>query len=81
MAGEVTDWDSEPAGMMTVYQGMNYALGQSIADLVDNGIDEGATKVEISIVPVGKDSLFIAIFDNGTGIKESDFDDIMKSDI
>lgn len=79
MADETTDWESDPAGMMRVYQGQNYDLGQSIADLVDNGIDEGARKVEILIVP-GKSEkdLFIAIFDDGLGIREGDFDDIMK---
>jgi hypothetical protein len=79
MTGESVDWESDPAGMMKVYQGQNYDLGQSIADLVDNGIDEGATKVEILIHPGEKDKdLFIAIFDNGSGIHESQFDDIMK---
>jgi hypothetical protein len=79
MAGESVDWESDPAGMMKVYQGQNYDLGQSIADLVDNGIDEGATKVEILIHPGTEDKdLFIAIFDNGSGIHESQFDDIMK---
>ncbi|MDA1131261.1 MAG: ATP-binding protein [archaeon] len=79
MAGESVDWESDPAGMMKVYQGQNYYLGQSIADLVDNGIDEGATKVEI-LIHSGKEDkdLFIAIFDNGTGIHESEFDDVMK---
>jgi len=79
MAVETTDWDSDPAGMMRVYQGQNYDLGQSIADLVDNGIDEGANKVEILIVPGETEKeLFIAIFDDGSGIQEGDFDDIMK---
>ena len=42
MSNELVDWESDPNGMMKVYQGQNYDLGQSIADLVDNGIDEGA---------------------------------------
>lgn len=79
MSDSTVDWNSDPAGMMTFYQGQNYDLGQTIADLVDNGIDEGADAVEIVIYPGENQSeLFIAIFDNGTGIHESIFDDIMK---
>jgi hypothetical protein len=79
MSDETVDWNSEPAGMMKVYQGQNYDLGQSISDLVDNGIDEGADTVEIVINPgESEENLFIAIFDNGSGIAEYKFDDIMK---
>lgn len=79
MSDELVDWESDPNGMMKVYQGQNYDLGQSIADLVDNGIDEGAKKVDIVINPGNaEDELFIAIFDNGTGIADDQFDDIMK---
>ena len=76
---EYTDWGSSPKGMMKVYQGQNYDLGQTIADLVDNGIDEGAKSVEIVINAGEKqDDLYIAIFDNGSGIPEDQFDEIMK---
>lgn len=79
MNNSTVDWNSEPAGMMKVYQGQNYDLGQSISDLVDNGIDEGADTIEIIINPGEKEEdLFIAIFDNGSGISEDKFDDIMK---
>jgi hypothetical protein len=79
MSEELVDWKSDPNGMMKVYQGQNYDLGQSIADLVDNGIDEGAKEIDIVINPGNsEDELFIAIFDNGTGIAENQFDDIMK---
>ena len=79
MSDETVDWNSDPAGMMKVYQGQNYDLGQSISDLVDNGIDEGADTVEIVINPgESEENLFIAIFDNGSGIPEEQFDDIMK---
>ena len=76
---EYTDWGSSPTGMMKVYQGQNYDLGQTIADLVDNGIDEGAKSVEIVINAGEKqDDLYIAIFDTGSGIPEDQFDEIMK---
>ena len=79
MGLDTVDWNSEPAGMMKVYQGQNYDLGQSIADLVDNGIDEGADNIEIIISPgETEEDLFIAIFDNGGGISDEQFDDIMK---
>ena len=59
---------------------LGYGLGHSIADLVDNGIDEGAKNVEILIHDGdSEDDLFIAIFDNGTGIPEK-FDKIMNLD-
>jgi hypothetical protein len=79
MAEDTVNWESDPAGMMKVYQGQNYDLGQSISDLVDNGLDEGADTVEI-VVHAGEteDDLFIAIFDNGAGIPEDQFDEIMK---
>ena len=79
MSDSTVDWNSVPAGMLKVYQGQNYDLGQSISDLVDNGIDEGADTIEIIINPGQKEEdLFIAIFDNGSGILEDQFDDIMK---
>jgi len=79
VSGELVDWESDPNGMMKVYQGQNYDLGQSIADLVDNGIDEGANEIDIVINPGNtEDELFIAIFDNGAGIADDQFDDIMK---
>ena len=79
MSSGTANWDSNPAGMMRVYQGLGYGLGHSIADLVDNGIDEGAKNVEILIHDGdSEDDLFIAIFDNGMGIPEKKFDKIMN---
>ena len=79
MSDPTTEWGTSPKGMMKVYQGQNYDLGQTIADLVDNGIDEGASSVEIIINPgLNQDDLYIAIFDNGSGIPEDQFDEIMK---
>ena len=80
MSDSTVDWNSEPAGMMKVYQGQNYDLGQTIADLVDNGIDEGADAIEIIINPGEKvnrnSSLQFLTTDRVFG--GPIFDDIMK---
>ena len=77
MSDKESDWEYQPSGMMRVYQGMKYNLGQSIADLVDNGIDEGAKTVDIQINIGSGNKIFIAIYDDGLGIPGDKLDSAM----
>lgn len=57
-------------GLIRTFSGYGYNFGQSVADLVDNSIDAGATCVEIELEFEGKDS-WLMLSDNGSGISKS----------
>ena len=56
---------------------IGYSFESAIADLVDNSIAAGATKVQISIVFDGKAST-ISLIDNGNGMVGSEIDEAMR---
>jgi len=71
---KMENWDAHPRGMMKYYQSMKYELGQSIADLIDNCFDGGATKIKVDVDYADEDEnqgLFIRILDNGKGMNET----------
>jgi hypothetical protein len=62
-------WTHSPRGMMEYFQAAKHTFGESIADLVDNGLDAGADRIEIDVSQFGDDRVpYIAIFDNGDGM-------------
>lgn len=71
---EVEKWETDPIGMMDFYQGQQYELGQSIADLIDNSYDAGAKRIDVQI---DRDSetngMYIRILDDGKGIPEKEW--------
>lgn len=56
---------------------IGYSFESAIADLVDNSIAAGATKVNISIVFDGKASS-ISLIDNGNGMSADEIDEAMR---
>jgi hypothetical protein len=58
-----------PRGLIRTFSGHNYTFGESVADLIDNSLDAGATSVRIVMEFDGPDS-FVAIADNGKGLAE-----------
>jgi len=64
---EMERWESKPKGMMRFYQDQKYDLGQSIADLVDNCYDAGASKIDVTIGLV-EDESYVRILDDGRGM-------------
>lgn len=64
------EWYSNPRGMMKYYQSQKYSIGQSIADLVDNCFDGGASKIDVKIEYTECNNLFIRVLDNGRGMDE-----------
>ena len=62
---------------MTSLRDIGYDLPSSVADLVDNSIDAGATKVAIDVCRKGERS-FIRIADNGRGMTERVLDEAMR---
>ena len=69
-AGTTEEWEQEPRGMMEYYQSLDYELGQSIADLVDNCYDANASKIDVSLGKSGDEQLHIRILDNGDGMSK-----------
>ena len=69
-------WESSPSGMMEYYQHQKYHLGQSIADLVDNCYDHGATKIRIDLGQI-KEKLYLRILDDGFGMNNDELTNAM----
>ena len=72
-SSKMENWDTHPRGMMNYYQSMKYELGQSIADLIDNCFDGGATKIKVDVGYANEDEnkgLYFRILDNGRGMTE-----------
>lgn len=56
---------------------MGYDFGQAVADIVDNSIEAGATRVEIDVEYDGDDS-WVRIADNGKGMKPDELREAMR---
>ena len=74
---ESEEWFSDPIGMLRVHQAQPYKLGQCIADLVDNSYDAHATKIDILLETNSNDEMYLRIFDNGKGIPEEKWREVM----
>src|SRR4051794_2885785 len=57
--------------------GRNHSLETALADLVDNSIDAGASRVLIRFVRDGARLVGLYVVDNGHGITPDDIDDAM----
>jgi hypothetical protein len=69
-------WESSPSGMMEYYQHQKYNLGQSIADLIDNCYDHGATKIRVDLNQINGE-LFLRILDDGFGMNNDELTNAM----
>ena len=69
-------WESSPSGMMEYYQHQKYTLGQSIADLIDNCYDHGATKIRVDLDQLDGE-LFLRIMDDGFGMNNDELTNAM----
>lgn len=56
-----------PRGLIRTFSGHNYTFGESVADLIDNSLDAGATCVRILMEFDGPKS-FVMVGDNGAGL-------------
>lgn len=54
-----------------------YTLPQALADLIDNSLTAGATRVQVTLHAEGSDSA-IAVLDNGRGMSEADLVEAMR---
>lgn len=71
---QVEKWETNPVGMMDFYQGQQYKLGQSIADLIDNSYDAGAKRIDVQIDRDSEtDGMYIRILDDGKGIPDKEW--------
>lgn len=62
---------------MNSLRGVGYGAGAAVADLVDNSISAGCTRVDISFVPDGAHS-YVTIADDGRGMSESELSQAMR---
>lgn len=63
--------------LTTSLRDIGYSFESAVADLVDNSITAGATRIRIEIVFDGRSS-HIRIIDNGEGMTESQIDEAMR---
>lgn len=64
-------------GLIRTFAGHNYTFGESIADLIDNSIDAGATRVQIRMEFDGPRSS-VMIADNGKGLPEAEIREALR---
>ena len=65
-------WGIRPVELIQVFKHMEYSLGESVADVIDNSIDIGAKEIDVyyDYDPNTK-SRYLIIADNGKGMTES----------
>lgn len=65
------------AAMVEALRGLGYSTETAMADLIDNSISAGASRVEIDFNWHGTDS-WVAIRDNGLGMSDAELDTAMR---
>lgn len=55
---------------------LGYSFQSAIADLIDNSISAGATKIDIRLLP--KENPYLIILDNGCGMNSSEIEEAMR---
>ncbi len=64
------------SAMLEALRGMGYSTGAAVADIVDNSISAGASRVDIEFTWAGKASR-VAILDNGRGMDDPELESAM----
>lgn len=64
------------SAMLEALRGMGYSIGAAVADIVDNSISAGASRVDIQFTWAGTSSR-VAILDNGRGMDDSELESAM----
>ena len=72
-----SEWGSDREGTISILESFPYSLPEAIADIVDNSLDAGAKTVLVEVNHVGGEQ-YVLIKDDGKGIAESEFEDVMK---
>lgn len=70
------DLPPNAAPLMEATRAIGYSLESAIADVIDNSVAAGATKVSIEFFPIGNE--YLAILDNGSGMGEEDLINAMR---
>jgi hypothetical protein len=68
----------DPAGTASIFSRVGHALDEAVADLIDNSVDAGATKVLIRFIRDQRGVKRIVIADNGRGMRESELKRAMQ---
>lgn len=74
-------WDIvEPkaSSMVEALRDIGYSLESAVADVIDNSISASATRIDIRFGWEGETSPWLAIFDNGHGMSESELVEAMR---
>jgi hypothetical protein len=69
---ETTTWGLKPLQFIKILRAMNYSLGESVADLIDNSIDIGADEINVYFdFDMKTFNCFLIVADNGYGMSEN----------
>jgi light-regulated signal transduction histidine kinase (bacteriophytochrome) len=75
---EDTKWKVNALQLINIFCSMNYTLGESVADLIDNSIDIKASEVDVYYeFDREKDKRYLIVVDNGSGMDEKTLDQSM----
>lgn len=72
----VHDLPPNAASLMEATRAIGYSLEAAIADLIDNSIAAGASRISVSFFPIGEP--YVAILDNGAGMDEAELISAMR---
>ncbi|MFV9475529.1 ATP-binding protein [Advenella sp. RU8] len=73
---EIRQAPPRASSMLESLRGMGYSTGTAVADIVDNSISAGASRVDIQFTWAGKASR-VAILDNGRGMNDMELENAM----
>lgn len=63
--------------LMTSMRSMGYTFEAAVADILDNSISAGATRIDLKF-PIDPESCYVAVCDNGIGMSSDELFDAMK---
>ena len=73
-----TTLEPDPQGMFQAISRIGYQIQESLADLIDNSIDAGATKVLVRFFRDGDRLTDLAVVDNGDGMSPTGLQEAMR---
>ena len=77
MKEATSEWGADRAGTIGILESFPYSLPEAIADIVDNSLDAGAKTVLVEVAHHHGEQ-YVVIKDDGKGIAESEFIDVMS---
>ena len=71
-------WGIQPLQFIQILKSLQYSLGNSVADVIDNSIDIGATDIDVYFdYDINTLKSFLIVADNGKGMSEDELQSSM----